>query len=88
MALYFMCRCRASSRSSEITAAVQSDNDVKKWPKLLSSLQIVAKADIVHNLVAYMCKMRVESCFPFSRFKVVVFNKINVEDIIDLTKVS
>lgn len=61
---------------------------LNKLPKLLSSLQIVAEADIAHNLVANVRKMRVKSSLPFSRFKVVVFNKINVEDIIDLTKVS
>ena len=72
------------------TKCITNSNKVylNKLPKLLSSLQIVATADIAHNLVAYMCKMHVESCLPFSRFKVVVFNRINVEDIIDLTKVS
>jgi len=44
-----------------------------KLPQLLTSLQIIAKTDITHNLVAYVCEVGIKSSFPFPSFKVVVF---------------
>lgn len=59
-----------------------------KLLQLLSSLQIIAKTNIAHNLVAYVCEMGIKSGFPFPIFEVVVFYKIYIEYLIHLTKVG
>ena len=59
-----------------------------KLPQLLTSLQIIAKTDITHNLVANVCEVGIKSSFPFPSFKVVVFQKIQVEYLVHLTKVG
>ena len=59
-----------------------------KLSQLLSSLQIIAKTDIAHNLVANVCEVGIKSGFPFPSFKVVIFYKIYIENLIHLTKVG